>query len=649
MKGKDDFLLNVSHELRNPMNILLGNLELAIANPKDINMPNYLDNAKASGELLTYMINNMLDAGKLQGKKLELTPMPTNTFTFIERTWSTCKMLLQRKNLEGQVFVEKTIPESLLVDSHRLMQILLNLVSNSAKFTTKGGILMIVSWVKAAEFNESILAKTPDELFKLVFNQYDSDTLASSNDAPEKPKVKCVNFAPIGQNMSTDEELTHNPTISPQKYSNVTVYKTLSCLELMKKYYKLDYNFPRFPNVHHHISSNPADATQQSNDPRSNQPKAGFLKIEIKDTGCGMTEETASHLFKKFSQVENFAVHRQIGTGLGLWITHSLCENMGGGVKAYGESEGGATFVATIKCQPASSVRGKGGKRIQRALVVDDIVTNQRLNKYFLERYGVEVPDIAANGLEAFEIYAKKGNKYFDLIFMDMDMPIKSGADATEKIRHYEKKFNWQPVIVTIITGACTKEECEKFMDPAGNVRANYVFQKPFGMHQCRDLIEQLNNQRTSQLSIGPKSNAAKSVGEMSIKKHSRKLVLIVDDDKFNTQLLSEYLSKQKIETMIACNGKDALEKYKLHYAEIKLMFIDCEMPIMNGYEATKRIRGLIDENIWPDTKIVGLTGNASEECKTKCRKVGMHSVITKPINYDYLQNALDDLFFEDF
>jgi len=312
---------------------------------------------------------------------------------------------------------------------------------------------------------------------------------------------------------------------------------------------------------------------------------------------------------------------------------------MGGDLKAYSNHGDGSTFVAAVKCNVATRIKGDSGNKIERALVVDDIATNRQLNQYFLERHGVEVSDTACNGLEAFEIYTRKGEKYFDLIFMDIDMPVMTGIEASEKIRAHEKRYHWKPVLLVIITGACSKEECEKFMDKRGAVQANYVFQKPFSMHQCRDLIEQLNNQRRACVSVGQKSTAETAFS----KKLARQMVLIVDDDKFNTKLLNEHLTKQGIKTVLAADGKEAVEKYKQFYLDIKMIFMDCEMPVMNGYAATEKIRSLIEENIWPNIKIIGLTGNAGEESKLKCKEAGMNSVITKPISYPQLQTIIDN------
>jgi signal transduction histidine kinase/CheY-like chemotaxis protein len=640
IKNKDDFLLNISHELRNPINTLLGNLELAMAASKDAILSGYLENAKFSGELLTFLINNLLDAGKLQNQKLEITPVPTNTLKFIERTWSACRLLIQKKNLEGQIFIQKTIPERLLVDAHRLTQILLNLVSNATKFTVSGGILIIVSWIKEDDYNEQeALTKTPNELFDLAFNAYNRDCITEFNDFPKQQKnPNADEIYRAGYNMSTDEELAdNNSAMTPNKYSNVTVYKTFSYLELMKLYYKLDYNFPKFANVHH--VPNTLIQPSHINDPSQKHNENGYLKIEVKDTGSGMTPESAMNIFKKYSQIEVMP-GRHIGTGLGLWITHNLCTNMGGDIKAFGEPNVGSTFVATIKCKNAVSTNGRGNNRIQRAMVVDDIVANQRLNKYFLETQGVQVTDLAFNGLEAFEIYAKKGNKFFDMIYMDIDMPIKSGSEAIKKIRDYERRFRWRPVIMTIITGACSREECETFKDPQGEVRADFVFQKPFGLHQCIDLIEQLNNQ--SEPSEGSDNVRSSEEPSNPGKKCKRHLVLIIDDDTPNVKLMTEFLSKQGVESISASNGKDGVEKYRNFHADIKLIIMDTHMPVMDGFTATEKIRELIDENIWPNIKIVALTANANDDSKKKCRKAGMNLIVTKPISYGFLQSVID-------
>jgi signal transduction histidine kinase/DNA-binding response OmpR family regulator len=647
IKSKDEFLLNVSHDLRNPMNILLGNIELAAANLNDKKLGNYLENAKISGELLTFLVNNLIDAGKLQKKQLDMAPVPTNTFTFIERTWATCKMIIQRKNLEGQVFIDKSIPESLLVDSHRLMQILLNLVSNSAKFTSRGGILVIISWVKQTDFNESIMTKTPDELFKQAFNPYDSNDKTESNITPNEKPLTQVSSLSTFDSMDADpvlptaEEMSSNTSINPDKYANQTTYKTLSYLELMKRYYKLDCNFPRFPDVHHHFNNEnmPNPVTY---DPRYPPNKNGFLKIEVKDTGCGMKPEDVDKLFKRFSQpgAKPEAEYRQIGTGLGLWLSECLCQAMGGAVRGYSNEGQGSTFVAAIKCQLATITnKEKQGARIQRALVVDDISSNRNLNRYFLESYGVQVTDVAASGLEAFEIYAKKGNRYFDLIFMDVDMPIMNGPAASEKIREHETKFHWKPVIITIITGAMAKEDCTQLMNPRGNIRIDYVFQKPFSLHQCRDLIEQLN-------SVARTRGLASTTGvDRNSKKCKKGSVLIVDDDQFNTKILLDYLTKRNIPTILASNGKEAVEKFKQFHLDIKLIFMDHQMPIMNGCQATERIRVLIEENLWQNIKIIGLTGNTSEDFKYACKQSGMNAVICKPLAQEQLQKVIDNFY----
>jgi signal transduction histidine kinase len=104
IKDKDDFLLSFSHELRNPLNILLGNLELSHMTSTENSDHKYLDNAKISGELLAFLINNLLDAGKLQNRNLEVTTTPINVSSFIEKIWSVSKMTLQRKKLVWSAF-----------------------------------------------------------------------------------------------------------------------------------------------------------------------------------------------------------------------------------------------------------------------------------------------------------------------------------------------------------------------------------------------------------------------------------------------------------------------------------------------------------------------------------------------------------------
>jgi signal transduction histidine kinase/DNA-binding response OmpR family regulator len=619
LNSKDEFILSVSHELRNPLNILLGNLELAILNCVDKGLGSFLQTAKTGGDMLSFLINNLLDAGKLQSKTLEITPTPTNTKLFIEKLWATSKILLQRKNLMGQLYLSKNVPLTLNLDPHRLLQIVFNLVGNSAKFTATGGITVIISWLPQPDFNVHLLDPSPSNVNKLTFhrNVYSEITEEGL-------------FNPDSETFDIDELATRKMVYkeSPSYYSFKTQYKFLPRLESEKDFYRLDYIIDKLP-----------DPTIK----KLSDADKGFLRIEVIDTGCGMSTTELQLLFQKFSQVGNNEAHHQLGTGLGLWITQSLCQSMGGGIKAYSRPNEGSSFITVIKCNksiesPAVGLANNQSNQVKKALVVDDIKTNRDIYKHFLETCKLDVIEVASNGLEAYEIFHKRGKNYFDVVLMDLDMPIYSGEEAIEKIRHYEKVSQSRPSSIVIITGNHVEGDRERLLDQYGLIRANYLFSKPFSYQQCCDLIREVNRFRrmpgiSGRLSLFKCESAKNTIHE--------KKILIVDDDHLSLRLISNYLQRLSIGYVTANNGREAIETFLKFHTNIGMILMDCEMPIMSGYEAASKLRQLITNNKRLPLPIIGLTGNSGESARNKCIEHGMDLMIEKPLSFVKLEEII--------
>jgi signal transduction histidine kinase/DNA-binding response OmpR family regulator len=598
IKHKDEFLLGISHELRNPLNIILGNLEIVIENPKSLNIMTYLSNCKISGELLTFLINNLLDAGKLQNQNLEIAPVPTNIYHFIERMWATTKILIQRRNLQGAVFIEKSLPETLVVDPNRLMQIFFNLISNSAKFTKSGGIIICISHSSSPKYNDEILEVNwqRNDLFKAALRQNHSEpTKPTSRTSPQRTSLKKI------LETSFDEIPAYIPD---RKALDSSVVKTMSYVDLSRRYYKLDYN--------------KATISRIFEKQHQNFPNNISLKIEVIDTGCGMNDEDLQNLFKKFSQF-GAATQRQIGSGLGLWITQSLCVNMQGGIKAYSKEGHGSTFAVAIPCTVLKKVVKTSGRALT-ALVVDDNLPNRQLHQYFLEKSDVHVKSLVTNGAEAVQVYTESENGAFDIIFMDLNMPIMNGEEACTKIRAHEGEHNWRASTICIITGNCDKENYRKYLNPKGKIRADYIFSKPFTLDQCQDLLQQI---------IKKSSN---TTIEDSTIPADEKIVLIVDDDDFNCKLLEGIFEGQGVKTITAYDGQDAVNKYIQFHQHIDIIFMDCQMPTMDGLIATTIIKNMIRAKNWRQIKIIGLTGMGGTAAKQDCFNSGMDDVMVKPL-----------------
>jgi Signal transduction histidine kinase len=146
LRERENFILSLSHDVRNLLNIIIGNTELAFEDATDPGIKEKLKSTKVCGDLLLSLINNVLDAGKIDLGNVEVCHSESMIRPTIEKLWHTCHELIKKKNLTGELKIFNNVPECLMLDQHRLNQILFNLIVNSVKFTEKGSIKLRISW-----------------------------------------------------------------------------------------------------------------------------------------------------------------------------------------------------------------------------------------------------------------------------------------------------------------------------------------------------------------------------------------------------------------------------------------------------------------------------------------------------------------------
>ena len=237
----------------------------------------------------------------------------------------------------------------------------------------------------------------------------------------------------------------------------------------------------------------PRNLIQKTN----NHTAKGVIKIVVQDTGCGMSKEQMSKLFQKFSQVTLDPSKRKLGIGLGLFITKQLCQAMDGDIRAYSKVDKGSSFIVCIPIEPKPEIRSsvinlepeatttRGNLKV---LIVDDEVFNQNILRCFFEKLKIEVLDIAANGKEAYEKYkslAEAGNLP-DIVTMDLEMPIMSGQQASQKIRKLEGERKYDPCLLLVISANCSESEIRECLDPKGQIRANKFMKKPVSIEELK-------------------------------------------------------------------------------------------------------------------------------------------------------------------
>jgi len=232
----------------------------------------------------------------------------------------------------------------------------------------------------------------------------------------------------------------------------------------------------------------------------NNVSEKGLLRIIVKDTGCGMSDEDRSKLFHKFTQVTSDASKRKLGTGLGLFITKELCTRMNGEIKVFSKKEVGSYFIL---CLPVSSVHDIGVNcRVNstgilklnpryKTLIIDDEPFSHTVLVNFFKRLGMDVLDTAEDGLAGYRKYVDYTilENRPQIVTMDLNMPKMDGKKSAEKIRNFEREKGLEPCLLIIVSGNCSQSEVLECMDKRGKIQADAFIKKPASLDELRQVI----------------------------------------------------------------------------------------------------------------------------------------------------------------
>jgi signal transduction histidine kinase/ActR/RegA family two-component response regulator len=354
-RAKTVFLSNMSHDIRTPMNAIIGYVNLAEEeNVTYEELKDYIQKIKGSSNHLMALINDVLEMSRIESGKIELEPVPVNlgtVFTDLQNLFST---QMAEKQIDFVVDRSGITNKYVYCDKNRLNRILLNLVSNAYKFTPEGGTVKV-----------------------------------------------------IGKELPADEEGKNT------------------------------------------------------------------YEIRVSDTGIGMSREFAEKVFEAFEREKSATVSKTQGTGLGMAIVKNLVEMMGGDIKVKTEQGKGTEFIVTLRLEPMSDEevarirrqreidREKSASRSdftgKRALLVDDVIVNRQIAKKLLERSGFTV-EAADDGQKAVGMVEAVAAGYYDVVLMDIQMPVLDGYEATEAIRKLPDKKKASVPIVAMTANAFSED-----------------------------------------------------------------------------------------------------------------------------------------------------------------------------------------------
>lgn len=359
------------------------------------------------------------------------------------------------------------------------------------------------------------------------------------------------------------------------------------------------------------------------------------IRFSVSDTGIGISDEAKKRLFRSFSQADGSTTRKYGGTGLGLAICKQLVELMGGTIGVDSVQGKGSTFWWTGKFekQSAGAVRFQSNTGLTglRCMIVDDSKMNRTILHHYITSWGLEI-GAAESGTRALEQLRRASSlgRPYELAILDMQMPEMDGIQLARAIKADPVLSNMRLIMLTSMgnQNAVVLKEAGFSAGMAKPVRQSQLYDCIVNVMADTPDIAESNTVREPMSSITINENSAASGIDAALKYGKKLRMLVAEDNSVNQKVAVRMLEKLGFRADVAGNGVEAVNA--ILYIPYDIVFMDCQMPEMDGYEATAQIRKI--DGSGRRTIVVAMTANALLGDRERCLSAGMDDYISKPI-----------------